>query len=121
MPRHPPSARNRAIARRCAEGATLRAVSAEFRLSAKRVREISDAVEQHDRGAAILAFEPTSLEGLELVGKIPHLTRVSLQARGITRLEDLQSLSLADLIKMPNIGRRYATTLIDLCAATKRM
>jgi hypothetical protein len=97
MPRHPPAERNRAIARRRAEGASLQTVSAEFGLSIKRVREISDAVEQHDRGAAILALEPTSIEGLELVGKIRHLTRASLQARGITRLEDLLGLSFIDL------------------------
>jgi hypothetical protein len=58
----------------------------------------------------ILALDPNSLEGLELVGKIPPLTRVSLQAQGITRLQDLQGLSLIDLLQMPNLGRREAMT-----------
>jgi hypothetical protein len=99
----------------------MKAAAAEFRLSVKRIREIVDAVRQYDRGVGILALDPNSLEGLELMGKIPHLTRISFQARGITRLQDLQGLSLVDLLQMPNLRRREAMTLIDLCTAIKRV
>jgi hypothetical protein len=117
MPKNPPSERNRSIAQRRAEGASVKAAAAEFGLSEKRIREIVDAVRQYDRGVGILALDPNSLEGLELVGKIPPLMRVSLQARGITRLQDLQGPSLIELLQMPNLGRREAITLIDLCNA----
>ena len=121
MPKNPPSERNRSIAQRCAESVSVTAAAAEFGLSVKRIREIVDAVRQYDRGVGILALDPKSLEGLELVGKIPHLTRISLQAQGITRLQDLHGLSLADLLKMPNLGRREAMTLINLCTPSKRV
>jgi hypothetical protein len=112
----PPSDRNRAIAARRADGATATAVAAEFKLSANGVRDIAERVERYDRGIAILRLEPSSLEGLELIGKISKLVRISLQASGIERLEDLDGMSLVDLLRLPNISRRSATTLIDLYA-----
>lgn len=48
--------------------------------------------------------------------ELPKLTWSSLQARGIERVCDLHSMSLADLLRRPNINRRAATTLIDLYA-----
>jgi hypothetical protein len=116
----PPSDRNRAIAARHAEGATATAIAAEFKLGVKRVREIAKRVERYDRGAAILRLEPSSLQGLELIGKIPRLVRISLQARGIERLEDLEGMSLVDLLRLPNIGKRSAVTLTDLYAELRR-
>jgi len=110
----PPSDRNRAIAARRAEGATVPAIAAEFKLSKQRVKEIAERVERYDRAIAILRFEPSSFEGLELIGKIPRLVRISLQASGIERLEDLDGRSLDDLLRLPNIGRRSATMLLDL-------
>jgi hypothetical protein len=95
-------------------------IAAEFKLGTKRVKEIAERVERHDRGAEILRLEPSKLEGLELIGKIPRLVRISLQARGIERLEDLDGMSLRDLLGLPNVGRLSATTLIDLCAEHRR-
>ena len=112
----PPSDRDRAVAARRAEGVTITAIAAEFELGTKRIKEIAERVDRYDRGAEILRLEPSSLEGLELVGKIPRLGRVSLQVRGIERLEDLEGMRLADLLRLPNIGRQSARTLIDLCA-----
>ena len=115
----PPSDRNRAIAARRAEGVILPAIAAEFKLSKQRVREIVERVERYDRAVAILRFEPSNLEGLGLIGKIPRLVRTSLQASGIERLEDLDGMSLDDLLRLPNIGRRWATMLFKLCAELK--
>jgi DNA-directed RNA polymerase alpha subunit len=67
-----------------------------------------------------LQLDPSSFEGLELTGKISRLVRIALQARGIERLDDLERISLADLLRLPNIGRRSATALIDLYAERKR-
>jgi hypothetical protein len=115
----PPSERNQAIAARRAEGATFRAIADEFGLSPKRLKEIITRVERYNRGAAILQTDPSSLEGLELIGTISILTRASLSAVGISRLEELDGMSLADLLRLPNIGRRQAGLLIELYAHIK--
>ena len=116
----PPSERNRAIAARRGEGVKLQAIAAEFRMTVKGVREIARRVEHYDRGAAVLRLDPSSLEGLELTGRISRLVRISLEARGIKRLDDLDAASLDDLIRWPNIGRKSAAVLIDLYAELKR-
>lgn len=81
-----PSERNRAVAASLAAGTKVQTIGKLFRISIKRVREIAESVERYDRGTAILARDPSSLEGLALIGKIPHLARISLQAVGIERL-----------------------------------
>ncbi len=116
----PPSDRNRAIAARRAEGATVPAIAAEFKLSKQRVKAIVERVERYDRAIAILRFEPSNFEGLELIGRMARLVRISLQASGIERLEDLDGRSLDDLLKLPNIGRRSATILLDLYREHRR-
>jgi hypothetical protein len=116
----PPSERNQAIAARRAEGATLRAIADEFGLDHKRVIEIVQRVERYNRGATILQTDPSSLEGRELTGTIPGLTRASLSAAGIGRLEELDGMSLVDLLRLPNIGMRQAALLIELYAKIKR-
>jgi hypothetical protein len=116
----PPSERNQAIAGRRAEGATFRAIADEFGLNPKRVKEIAQRVERYNRGTTILKTDPSSLDGLELIGRIPSLTRASLGAVGISRLEELDGMSLADLLRLPNIGRRQAALLIELYAEIKR-
>jgi hypothetical protein len=116
----PPSERNQAIATRRAEGATFRAIADEFGLNPKRVKEIAQRVERYNRGTTILKTDPSSLDGLELIGRIPSLTRASLSAVGISRLEELDGMSLADLLRLPNIGRRQAALLIEFYAEIKR-
>jgi hypothetical protein len=96
----PPSERNQAIATRRAEGATFRAIADEFGLNPKRVKEIAQRVERYNRGTTILKTDPSSLDGLELIGRIPSLTRASLSAVGISRLEELDGMSLADLLRL---------------------
>ena len=115
-----PSKRNRAIAARRAEGATYPAIAAEFELSVRRVKIISDAVARYDRGLAYLHADPFSLEGLELTGQIPPLVRKSLEAHGIWRLSAIDGMSLADLLRLPNVSRRSATTLIKLANSRVR-
>ena len=109
-----PSKRNRAIAARRAEGATYVAIAAEFRLSRRRVTIIANAVARYDRGLAYLHADPFSLEGLELTGKISLLVRKSLEAHGIWRLSSVEGMSLSDLLSLPNVSKRSATTLIKL-------
>src|SRR4029450_10888102 len=116
----PPSERNQAIAARRAEGATFRGIADEFGLDHKRVKEIVQRVERCNRGATIPQTDPSSLEGLELTGTIPGLTRASLSAAGIGRLEELDGMSLVDLLRLPNIGMRQATLLIELYAKPKQ-
>lgn len=82
----PPSDRNRAIRAGKAEGATVKAIAAEFKMTPKRVREIARRVKQYNLGAAILHLDPSSLEGLELTGKLPRLVWISLEASGVERL-----------------------------------
>jgi hypothetical protein len=114
-----PSERNRAVGARIAQGAKATAVAAEFKLSSKRVTEIARQVDRYNRGVAILQSDPPNLLGHELVGRIPPLARMSLRAAGIDRLEDMDGVSLVDLLGLPNIGRRSATILIDLSAEMK--
>jgi hypothetical protein len=116
----PPSERNQAIAARRAEGATFRAIVDEFGLDPKHVKEIVQRVERYNRGATILQTDPSSLEGLELTGTIPGRTRASLRAAGISRLEELEGMSLVDLLRLPNIGMRQAALLIELYAKLKQ-
>jgi hypothetical protein len=116
----PPSERNQAIVARRAEGATFRAIADEFGLNHKRVKEIVTRVEMYNRGATILTTDPSSLEGLELTGRIPRLTRASLSTAGINRLEELDGMSLVNLLRLPNIGMRQAALLIELYAEIKR-
>jgi hypothetical protein len=81
---------------------------------------IAQRKERYNRGARILESDPSSLEGLELIGRIPNLTRASLSAVGISRLEELDGMSLVDLLRLPNIGRRQSALLIELYAQIKR-
>jgi hypothetical protein len=109
-----PSKRNRAIAARRAEGATYTAIAAEFELSVRRVKEISDAVARYERGRAYLYADPLSLEGLEPTGQISPLVRKSLEAHGIWRLSAIEGMSLAELRRLSNVSKRSATTLVSL-------
>jgi hypothetical protein len=59
-------------------------------------------------------------EGLGVTGTIPGLTRASLSAAGISRLEELDGMSLVDMLRLPNIGMRQAALLIELYAKIKR-
>jgi hypothetical protein len=113
----PPSKRNREIAARRAEGATYKTIAAEFEMSVRRVRRITGAVARYDRGLAYLHADPLSLEGLDLTGRISPLVRKSLEAKGVWRLDGIAGLNLADLLEVPNMSRRSAAMLIDLCAS----
>lgn len=109
----PPSDRNRAIAARRAEGATFKAIGAEFGIGPQRAKELADRVARFDRGQALLCDNPGSIEGLHLAGQLPRLAFLSLEAAGIRRIGDLDGMTLVDLLRMTNIGRRVAIMLID--------
>jgi hypothetical protein len=106
--------RNRRIAKRRAEGASFKDLAAEFTLSTTRVKTIVDAVARYNLGVAFLMADPWSLEGLALTGKNSMLARLSLEARGMTRISDLKGNTLVDLLRLPNINRRAATSLMEL-------
>jgi hypothetical protein len=51
---------------------------------------------------AILQTDPSSFEGLELIGKLHRLSRQSLEANGIRRIEDLDVPSLDCFRRSPS-------------------
>jgi hypothetical protein len=118
--RQPPTDRFRAIAARRAEGKTLSAVGDEFGLTAARVNEICHRVKNYDRGEALLRSDPASIEALALLGKVKPLVHITLASRGMKRLTDLEGVTLAQLLRFPNIGRQSATFLFDALAELKK-
>ena len=58
--------------------------------------------------------------GLELTGNLAARARRSLEEAGIQRVEDLDGLTQADLLKIPDVGRASVQTLLDLHADMKR-
>jgi len=107
MPKEPPSEHNRSVARRRSDDASTQAVAAEFGLSVKRINEIVYAVDQYDRGLGTWLSIRPALKGSISSARYRPWNNPCRGSGG---------LSLIDLIKMPNIGRRQATTLIDLYA-----
>jgi len=107
------------MAARRKEGATFLSIAHEFGTSYELVRRVIHHVEQYDRGMQILQDNPASLEGLELCGKLHPLAAKSLYARGYQTLHDLASLTLVDLLVMPNVPRKDAEMLVRLAAEAK--
>ena len=56
---------------------------------------------------------------MKLIGVIHPLAANSLYARGYRTLHDLGSLTLVDLLVMPNISRKDAELLVRLVAEPK--
>lgn len=115
-----PSERFRAIGARRAKGKPLRAVGDEFGLTPARVNEICRRVEEYDRSEALLRSDPASIEPLALIGRVEPLVHITLAARGIKRLTDLEDVTMAQLLRYPNIGRQSATFLFDALTGLKR-
>jgi hypothetical protein len=109
-----PSDRNRALVARHAQGDTLKDVGRDFHIKTREVKRIIEGVRRFDRGLDILEANPTSFLGLELTGNLPARARQSLEKVGIRRVEDLEGLTEADLLKVPDVGRGSAKTLLDL-------
>jgi hypothetical protein len=116
----PPTEYHRAMAARRIAGAQFLAIAREFQTTVSVVQGAIRRVEQYERGMQILQENPGSLEGLELIGKVRPIVRHTLGARGYRTLHDLDNVSPADLIRMPNIGRHSAVLLIELAAAAMR-
>jgi hypothetical protein len=119
--RQPPSERDRAISTWREKGLTLRAVAEEFGISAEVVRRIIWRVESYDRGMALLREDPTSLRGLELVGKISGTIRYQLEFNGVTKLTDLDGFTEKELLRWPMFGRRAVQTLFSLLHEHKKV
>jgi hypothetical protein len=118
--KQPPSERDRAIADRRTEGRTLSAVAEEFKLTAGRVREICQRVENYDRGAALLSKDPASVEAMTLMRTIKPAVQHALTIRGVRRLTDLEGITMQQLLRWPNVGRQSAALLLESLAELKR-
>ena len=120
MRRRPPTELERIIARRRGEGATLQSIGHEFGITADHVRLICRRVEEYDRGVALLEDDRSSIEALALLGQIKPLVREVLRYRGITRLTDLEGVTMEQMLSWPNVGRRSATLLLNALADLKK-
>ena len=118
--RQAPTERHRAIAARRDQGMTLNAVGVEFGLTPARVREICRHVEDYDRGESLLRDDPASIEALALLGKVKPLVHITLASRGMKRLTDLEGVTMAQLVRYPNVGRQSARFLLDALAEFKK-
>ena len=110
----PPTERHRDMAARRNEGASFSSIAREFGTTYEVVRRAAKHVKQYDRGMHILQDNPASLEGLELSGVLHPLAARSLYARGYRTLHDLGSLTLVDLLVMPNVSSKEAELLVNL-------
>lgn len=117
--RPPPTERHRAMAARRKEGATSSSIAREFGTTYELVRRVISQVERYDRGMQILQDNPTSLEGLELIGQLHAPAAKSLYARGYRTLHDLDGLTLVDFLVMPRVRRKDAETLVKLAAEAR--
>ena len=115
--RQPPSERLRAIAALRAEGKTLSAVGEEFGVTPAHVKAICLRVESYDRGEALLREDPASIEALALMGKVKPVVHITLTARGIKRLWDLEGVTLVQLLRLPNVGRHSAKHEAEFAAS----
>jgi hypothetical protein len=107
------------MAARRNEGATYLSIAREFGTSYEAARRVITNVDHYDRGVQILRNNPAALEGLELMGVLHPLAASSLYARGYRTLHDLGSLTLVDLLVMPNISCKDAELLVRLVAEPK--
>jgi hypothetical protein len=118
--RQPPTERERAIARRRAEGGTFHRIGREFGLTPESVRSVCRRVEEFDRGAAILCDNPASIEALRLVGEVNPSGQHTLRSRGINHLTDLEGVTLDQMLSWPKVGKQSATSLLEALARLKR-
>lgn len=109
--------------RRRREGATITNIAAEFETSIDAVRHAVSRVESHERGLAMLRDDPFDIEALSLTGRLPAHARRALRVRGMARITELVGVSLIDMQRWPNVGRKSARRLLELleeCLATAR-
>jgi hypothetical protein len=118
--KRPLTERERSIAQRRAEGRTFQRVGKEFGISPESVRGICRRVEEYDRGAIMLRDDPASLEALGLVGEVKPSVQQTLRSRGITRLTDLNGVTMDQLVSWPNVGKQSATVLLEALSNLKK-
>jgi hypothetical protein len=118
--RQPPSERERAIAQRRAEGGTLHRIGREFGVTPESVRSICRRVEEFDRGAEMLRENPASIEALRMVGEVNPAVQHALQSKGISRLTDLEGVTIDQLLSWPRVGKQSATSLLKALANLKK-
>lgn len=118
--RQPPSERERAIAQRRAEGGTFHRIGREFGVTPESVRSICRRVEEFDRGAEMLRENPASIEALRMVGEVNPSVQHALQSKGISRLTDLEGVTMDQLLSWPRVGKQSATWLLKALANLKK-
>src|SRR6187431_176848 len=102
----PPTERQRVMAQRLKELASLPAVAREFGTSDKTVQRAADRVGRYDLATTILQLDPGNLNALEAMGKIQAPVRKTLLEHHIRSLRDLEGMRMEDLVRLPNIGPR---------------
>jgi len=110
----PPTERHRAMAAQRRNGKTYQTIAHEFRTTIPSAQRSIEQVERYDLGMRILRENPASLEGLGLIGRVRPLVYAVLQARGYRTLHDLDGIGLADLVRLPGVGRLSALLLFKL-------
>lgn len=116
----PPTERHRAMAARRRIGATYQTIAQEFSTTTAAAQRSVEQVDRYDLGMRILKENPASLEGFGLIGKLRPLVCAILQSRGYRTLHDLDGISLADLVRLPGVGRLSALLLFELAAEVRR-
>jgi hypothetical protein len=59
-------------------------------------------------------------EALRLLGKVKPMVQQILRHRGIKQLTDLDGMTIAQLVRWPNIGRHSAALLLDALTQLKK-
>lgn len=97
----------RKVAAAAATG-TLSSVAASFGISRSRVRSIALAVKERDAEASNVAEEEQlPLDQRRIVfTSMPTRIRNALLAEGYNTCGEVQQLSVVDVLRLPNVGRR---------------
>jgi hypothetical protein len=118
--RPPPTGHERAIAQRRVEGGTFHRIGKEFGLTPESVRSICRRVEEFDRGTEMLRENPASIEALRMLGEVNPSVQQALQSKGISRLTDLEDVTMDQLLSWPRVGKQSATSLLEALAKLKK-
>src|SRR5262245_34593664 len=116
----PPTERHRAMAAQRRLGKTYQTIARDFKTTTTSAQRSVEQVERYDLGMRILKENPASLEGLGLIGRVRPLLYAVLQARGYRTLHDLDGTSLADLVRLPGVGRLSARLLFKLALEVRQ-
>jgi transposase len=102
--------RTHAVELRRAAGATAREIAKEFGITISRVRQILRQLKLRRVGEKRKA-QPTSLEALEMAGKVRRQLRFALEAAGITDLTQLRGRRRFEVGLIRGISSKSVATI----------